>query len=242
MILEICAANLASALAAQKAGAHRLELCAALSTGGLTPSIGMLEAVLEAVSIPVHVLIRPREGDFVYNAREVSVMCADIGHCLRAGAAGVVVGALLPDGRADVPALRAMQAAAGGMVMSFHRAIDASGKPFEVLSSIMDLGFSHVLSAGGARTAWEGRALLKQFIQEGLGKVTIMPGSGITPSLLPALAMETGAEAFHMSAKHAVLTGHPGVPGAGDIQEISDERRIREALEALYRYKDALKA
>jgi copper homeostasis protein len=242
MLLEICAANLASALAAERAGAHRVELCAALSTGGLTPSAGLIEAVLRAVSIPVHVLIRPREGDFVYSAREVEVMCADIRHCVGAGAAGVVVGALLADGRADEPALKAMQSAAGSKAISFHRAIDASSKPFEVLSSIIDLGFSHVLSAGGSPTAWEGRELLRQLIREGSGRVDIMPGSGITPNLIPALARETGAEAFHMSAKRTVRSGYPGVPGSGDMEEVSDERLIRKALDALCGYNDALKA
>jgi copper homeostasis protein len=242
MQLEICAANLQSARAAARAGAHRIELCSALGAGGLTPSAGLIQAVVQAIDIPVHVLIRPREGHFVYSPEEVALMCADVAFCLDAGVHGVVVGALMTDGKADHVALQALAGSAKGMELTFHRAIDVSIHWFEILETITAIGFNRVLSSGGAATAWDGRFRLQEMVKLFGDRITIMPGGGITPGNIRALALETGAVHFHLSAKSPVKTEAHSLPGLAAGYEVSSEMLILQTLEALMDQNDRLMA
>lgn len=209
--LEICAASLASAVAAEAGGATRIELCQSLEVGGLTPSYGLLQAVLAAVRLPVHVLIRPRPGGFVYDADELAVMQADVAACRALGCAGVVLGALTATGRVDGPACRALLAAAGPLAVTFHRAIDVCANPAAALEDIVELGCRWVLTSGGAATAAAGATPLAALVRQAAGRVGIMAGAGIEPANVAALAVATRAPAYHASARRPL----PPEAGAG---------------------------
>ncbi len=151
MQFEVCVTNIASVIAADRAGAHRVELCAALDVGGVTPSIGLVRAAVQAGQIPVYVLIRVREGDFCYSDAELAVMLDDIHACREAGARGVVIGALQRDGRLHLPQMQALRAAAGALDVTCHRAFDSTPDPFAALDQLAELGYSPgaELRAGG---------------------------------------------------------------------------------------------
>ncbi len=197
MIVEVCANSLASAITAEKAGANRIELCTALGVGGLTPSYGLLKAVKEQVSIPVHVLIRPRVGDFTYSDAEFACMLEDIALCKQMGFEGVVSGILHKDLTVDVPRTTALVEAAKGMNFTFHRAFDWTPDPQQALKDIDSCGATIVLSSGQEKKAEKGIALLErlQFLNH---TITIMPGSGIGEDNA-ALFVEVGFKAIHLS-------------------------------------------
>lgn len=203
-LLEIAANSLASARAAQDGGADRIELCAGLEVGGLTPSPGLLALVCGQLSIPVHVLIRPRGGDFAYSDDEHHTMLADIAHCRAAGCAGIVTGALDPGGSVDVARCRELVEAAGDLHVTFHRAIDVARDPEQALEDIIALGCRRVLSSGGAASAPLGADLLRRLLQRAAGRITVMPGAGITAANIARLRRDTGATDFHASAKRAL--------------------------------------
>ena len=236
-VLEIAANSLASAQAAQAGGATRIELCAALELGGVTPSPAQIALVRERVSIPLHVLIRPRAGDFVYDDGEVAVAAADIAHCVAAGCDGVVVGVLTEGGDVDVARCRELVAAAGSLDLTFHRAIDVCRDPARALEDIIGLGFHRVLSSGGAVSAAQGAARLRSLIDQAAGRIAVMPGGGIDAGNITALFAATGAREFHASAKRALQSRMRYVPdsalGMGDGEIRSDIDEVRRMVEAL---------
>jgi copper homeostasis protein len=238
-LLEIAANSLASARAAQDGGADRIELCAGLEVGGLTPSPGLLALVCGQLSIPVHVLIRPRAGDFAYSQDEHRTMLADIAQCRAAGCAGIVTGALDPEGDVDTPRCRELVEAAGAMHVTFHRAIDVSRDPKQALEAVIALGCGRVLSSGAAPSAPEGVALLRRLRQRAAGRIVVMPGAGIHAGNIAALRRDTGATEFHASAKRALPSAmrfhaQPGLDmDAGEARSDVDEvRRLVAALRA----------
>ncbi len=234
--LEVCAATLSSALAAQAAGAHRIELCSGLEVGGLTPSLGLLQAVRACVCIPVYVLVRPREGHFCYSEGELSVMLRDVALCREAGADGVVVGALDAQGRLHERHLGRLAKAAVGMGLTCHRAFDLVPNAAEALELLVALGFERVLTSGQAPSAWEGRERLRQLSEQAAGRIAVMPGGGITAHNIRPLAEATGATEFHLSAKERAQVPYPiyaPLPGLEQAHWESDVQRIREALERL---------
>lgn len=210
-ILEVCVASLPSALAAQAGGAHRIELCQNLEQGGTTSSYGLIRQVLAQVSLPVFVLIRPRPGGFVYSDGELAIMRADVEMCGTLGCAGVVFGVLDAAGRVDMAACRALLDAAGPLAVTFHRAFDACPDQAQALENIIALGCQRVLTSGGQTTAEAGRDQLAALVRQAAGRLSIMPGAGITGGNARALAAHTGAREFHASAKHQL----PPEPGAG---------------------------
>jgi copper homeostasis protein len=212
--LEICAASLASALAAQAGGAHRIELCQNLEQGGITPSYGLIRQVRAQVSLPVFVLIRPRPGGFVYDAGELAIMRDDIAACRELGCAGVVLGALDAAGRADQAACQKLLQAAGSLEVTFHRAFDACPDQPQALEDIIALGCQRVLTSGGQATAEAGQSQLAALVAQAAGRIRIMPGAGISAANVRALAARTGAQEFHASAKRLV----PPDPAAGLFQ------------------------
>ncbi|MGI4883956.1 MAG: copper homeostasis protein CutC [Janthinobacterium lividum] len=209
--LEICAASLPSALAAQAGGAQRIELCQNLEQGGTTPSYGLIKAVRARLHIPVFVLIRPRPGGFKYSADELAIMQTDIETCRALGCAGVVLGVLDATSRVDVAACRALIAAAGPLAVTFHRAFDACPDQPGALEDIIALGCQRVLTSGGQPTAEAGQAQLAALVAQAAGRVRIMPGAGIAAANVQALAARTGALEFHASAKRRL----PPDPAAG---------------------------
>lgn len=235
MILEICAVNIQSALVAQSAGMQRIELCSALDVGGLTPSLGLLRAVRKNLRIPINVLIRPREGNFCYTAPELAIMLDDIRHCREAGTDGVVIGALDNSGQIDVPAMQAMLDAADGMDVTCHRAFDFAADPAEALETLVSLGIRRVLSSGQASTAYEGRFLLQQLVKQAAGRISVMPGAGLSAKNIREVADVTGAMEFHFTGRKKVVQPNPGgeIPGLEWWYWESDADKLREIQDQL---------
>lgn len=198
--LEVCCGDLQSVRAAIEGGAHRVELCEALELDGLTPSEAMMESAI-GMGIPVQVLIRVREGDFVYNKDEICKMRNDIRLARKLGAAGVVIGALMPDGSIDEEAIRCMMDEAEGLSVTFHRAFDVCRKPEEALEKIISLGCHRLLTSGQAPTAEQGIPMLKKLIEQADGRIIIMPGAGVNPQNASRILEETGALEIHGSLR-----------------------------------------
>jgi copper homeostasis protein len=198
--LEVCCGDLQSVRAAIEGGAHRVELCEALELDGLTPSEAMMESAI-GMGIPVQVLIRVREGDFVYNKDEICKMRNDIRLARKLGAAGVVIGALMPDGSIDEEAIRCMMDEAEGLSVTFHRAFDVCRKPEEALEKIISLGCHRLLTSGQAPTAELGIPMLKKLIEQADGRIIIMPGAGVNPQNASRILEETGALEIHGSLR-----------------------------------------
>ena len=237
LLLEICANSVQSALAAQVGGAGRIELCQNLEQGGITPSYGLIRQVRALLHIPVFVLIRPRPGDFVYDANEFAIMQADIAACQELGCNGVVFGILTPAGRVDQARCQALIALAHPLASTFHRAFDDCPNQAQALEELISLGVQRVLSSGGQATAVAGQAQLAVLVQQAAGRISIMPGAGIAPTNLMALANRTGATEFHASAKR-LLSPIP----AHRLSEFQADRwetdaaivaELRRALEAV---------
>lgn len=213
MILEIAANSFESALAAQEAGADRIELCSALSIGGLTPSFGLLEKVLVELTIPVHVLIRPRSGNFTYTETEIDVMLRDIETCKELGCDGIVSGALTTDSNIDVAVTQLLKEATGSMEFTFHRAFDWVKNPEKALEELIDLKTTRLLSSGQQPAAIEGLKLLKSLREKSGSHIQIMPGGGITVDNCMQFKA-AGFEMLHLSAteKLQTLKHTPNVP------------------------------
>lgn len=206
MKVEVCVTSAAAARIAEDAGADRLELCAELAVGGITPSPGLLQEVREAVRIPVHVLIRPRSGDFVYSQAAFSQMLRDIAYCRNLGYEGFATGCLLPDGKPDLERMALLAEAARGCHLTFHRAFDRIPDWESALSDLAALGVKTVLSSGQAPTALQGLPVLERMA--GQRACGIMPGGGIRPG---NLASFTGKafEAVHLSGIPATPPENP---------------------------------
>ena len=200
MLLEVCCGDLQSVRAAKEGGAHRVELCRALDVDGLTPSQAMMEEAI-GTGIPVQILIRPREGDFVYSKDEVESMLCDIRLAKKLGANGVVIGALKPDGSIDEDIIRRLVEEAEGMSITFHRAFDVCGKTFEALEQIISLGCHRLLTSGQAPTAEQGIPLLKRLVEQSAGRLIIMPGAGVNVNNALRILSETGANEIHGSLR-----------------------------------------
>ncbi|PID70974.1 MAG: copper homeostasis protein CutC [Flavobacteriales bacterium] len=179
MQIEICAGNLQSALNASKAGANRIELCTELSIGGLTPSYGLLEQVTRQLQIPVHVLIRPRSGNFSYSDAEFEVIKTDILHCKEKNCAAVVSGILTKENTIDISRTTELVQLAKPMKFIFHRAFDWVKNPIESLEQLIKIGVNGILSSGGHKTAYGGIDELKKWHTYANHKMEIIPGGGI---------------------------------------------------------------
>lgn len=204
--LEICCGTWQSAQAAAVGGAHRIELCSALSEGGITPSVGLLKKALTLKDcLNVHVLIRPRSGDFVYTPDEVELMCTDIRMAVSLGADGVVIGALTPDGDVDTEVCRQLvQAAQGVQHITFHRAFDMCRDARSALQQVISLGCDRILTSGLAPTAQQGIPVLKQLVEWAEGRISIMPGSGVGVCNAHDILQQTGVCEIHASARSTV--------------------------------------
>ncbi|PJI93831.1 copper homeostasis protein CutC [Luteimicrobium subarcticum] len=241
--LEIAVQDVAGVLAARAAGAQRVELCAALgATGGLTPSIGLLDLALTAAEdftdhdpIEVHPLIRPRAGGFVHDASELAVMVADVRAAVDAGAHGVVVGVLTADGEVDAGALRQLVAAAEGREVTFHRALDMVPDPLHALDVLAALGVARVLTSGGAQRTVDGLERLAhcvRYVHDEHLPLQVQAGGGVRVADIAAI-VGAGVDAVHLSAKTVrVDAGGPG-GGSGDGYEVTDEILVAAARDAL---------
>lgn len=204
--IEICAVGLNSALIAEKAGAQRIELCENLEAGGLTPSYGLLKKVRSMVSIPIHVLIRPRRGDYVYDNKLIDVMVEDILMVKSMGFEGVVIGVLDKNADLDIDQFNVLMEAAKGLSVTFHRAIDVASDKMKLLGQLVELNVDRVLTSGGRLSAWEGRAAIAEMQKQYGSNIKIMAGSGIHSANVVRLLQETGVEEVHFSAKENIFS------------------------------------
>ena len=228
MIVEICANSFESAVAAQRGGADRIELCTQLAVGGLTPSRHLIKKVVSKLSIPVHVLIRPRKGDFCYSKEELNIMKNDIEFCKNIACSGVVSGVLQSDLTIDLIATKQLIEAANGIDFTFHRAFDCVKDPLVSLENLIDLKIKRVLSSGLKPSAIEGISLLSDMNKLANQQIEIMPGSGI--NLGNVLRFKNkGFTSIHLSA-----TQQPEKKSAsffeGGTEGVSDEKTIRKIM------------
>lgn len=192
---------MADVIAARDGGASRVELCSGISTGGLTPSAGLIVgAVREKGEMRINVLIRPRPGHFVYTTRELAVMEADIEAAKAAGADGVVIGALTADGQVDMVAMRRLLSHCQGLDVTFHRAFDECEDPLRALEQIEELGIRRLLTSGCRPTAYEGRGLIGELVRHASQEFVVMPGSGINSGNIAEIEAATGAREFHSTS------------------------------------------
>ena len=239
MLLEICAFNLPAALAAQRAGADRIELCAAPEEGGVTPSPGLIRVARELLRVPLYPIIRPREGDFLYSEEEFTVMMRDLAFCRGLGCDGVVIGILLADGRVDQDRCGRLVEAAYPMGVTFHRAFDRAVDPFEALETVIGIGCERILTSGQRPVAMEGAELLRELVRQADDRIVIMPGSGVRSGNVAELAAKTGAVEFHTSARVRGASAMKFVNSAMEEDSamvMADEeevRRIKEIISAL---------
>ncbi len=205
IVTEICADSLNSAIAAEKGGGDRIELCQALSVGGLTPSASLITYCCKNLSIPVFVLIRPRAGGFCYNREEFDLMMEEIRFCKKAGASGVVIGFLKRDGSIDKERLKEAIYLAWPMEVTFHRAFDCCNDWEKSLEDIIECRCNRILTSGQKETAEEGKEVLKRIVEKAGKRITILVGSGITKDNVAEIINCTGTKEVHFSAKHPVI-------------------------------------
>jgi copper homeostasis protein len=201
VLLEVCVDSLESALAAQAGGADRVELCAGLLEGGLTPSAGTIELARRKLAIGLQVMIRPRGGDFCYSDLELEAMQRDIAVAKSLGADGVVLGVLRPDAMVDAPRTAALIAAARPLSVTFHRAFDLTVDPAAALQALIALRVDRVLTSGQAASAPQGSATLAALVRQAAGRIVVMAGGGLSEQSVRALVEQTGVREVHLSAR-----------------------------------------
>ena len=199
--IEVCCDSWQSTNIAHEAGVHRVELCSGIGEGGLTPSLGLIQLVMQKLDIQTHVLIRPRSGDFLYSPEEIEIMEKDVEFCRNSGVHGVVIGFLLANGDIDVDLTKRFVELAGNMKVTFHRAFDMCKDPLKALEELKELGVDYLLTSGQAAKAKDGEALISELVKRSDGKIKIMPGSGVRAHNLEELMKNTHAPAYHMSAR-----------------------------------------
>jgi copper homeostasis protein len=197
LLLEVAVDSLARAMAAERAGAHRLELCANLELGGLTPGLELIRQVRSAVRNPIHVMVRPRPGDFVYSADEFAEMKESIRAIKVENVQGIVTGALLPGNSVDTHRIGELVALASPMQVTFHRAFDETKDLAAALEEIVLTGAHRILTSGGAADAHVGAPVLRSLIQQAGNRITILPGGGLHPGNIAEVARATGARELH---------------------------------------------
>lgn len=230
--LEICCADIESVVNAHKGGADRIELCSALELGGLTPSIGLVKRAVEIMGTgKVHVLIRPRPGDFIYSEDEAMVMEEDIKRSVSAGAGGVVIGALTDGGHIDATLSRRFREAFPATVFTFHRAFDLVSNPEEALEAIIEMEYEYILTSGLSHSALEGASLIASLVSQAAGRIKIMAGAGVNPDNIEEVIRRTGVRDIHASAKMMVecCRSHKGV-SMGSMDEADDCRFVTSEL------------
>ena len=206
IVFELCAESVEACLAAHDGGAHRIELCTALSEGGLTPSHGLIRAAIAMSRLPVHVLLRPRSGDFLYTTAELEVMREDLKYARALRANGVVVGFLHADGNVDVERTREFVALASPLEVTFHRAFDYAASHEQALEDVIATGCRRVLTSGGERDVVRGAKALALLVKQAAGRIDIAVGGGLRLNNAAGVARVTGAQHFHGSLRRRVAS------------------------------------
>jgi len=208
MILEICSSSYQSACNAETAGAQRIELCAELAIGGITPSYGLIKQAVDTLSITVNVLIRPRSGNFTYSEAEFDIMKQDIQLCKNLGCGGIVSGVLHADNTIDIPRTKELIELSKPLPFTFHRAFDWTPNPTKALSQLIELGAHGILTSGQNTTAEKGLSLLKELQEIANDKINILPGGGINAGNA-AVFKAAGFNEIHASASSIKQVNDP---------------------------------
>jgi copper homeostasis protein len=236
VLLEISVASVEDALAAKEGGADRIELNAALSLGGLTPSLGALIEVKATVDLKVYAMIRPRPGGFAYAETDLQVMQRDVGLALQHGADGIVFGILTGEGRVDVDRCRSLLRQMGDRTAVFHRAFDVTPDPFEALEQLIDLGFHRVMTSGQEETAYNGAALIAELIRRSAGRIEVLPSGGINRFTVADIVARTGCNQVHASLRtkreDRSVAARPWVSFGGAIM-LSEDRYYATSRDAV---------
>lgn len=204
ILVEVAVDSVASARAAERGGASRIELCSSLAEGGLTPSAGLIETARAAVSMPIYVMIRPRSGDFCYDSDEFAAMHCDIAMAKQMEMSGVVFGLVDVNGNVDVRRTSRLADLARPLEVTFHRAFDITADLFRALEDVCATGANRVLTSGGEQTAFEGRENIAKLMEQAKGRIIVMPGSGIKPENARSLVEATGATEIHAGLRSVV--------------------------------------
>lgn len=231
MVLEICTDSVESAIAAQRGGAQRIELCSDLLEGGVTPSAGLITVVREQVGIDLFVMIRPRGGDFCYSELEIEAMKKDITEARDLGADGIILGVLDEHARVDVRRTRCLVEVAHPLPVTFHRAIDMTPDPQAGLEDVIATGAMRVLTSGGAAKVTEGLAAVACMVRSAAGRISVMPGGGITVETILKVAEATGAAEFHASLRTARPSPVEFRRSGVQMGEIRDREYVRFVVE-----------
>ena len=233
MICEICVDSVAGVRAAKACGAARVELCASLIEGGITPSRGTIRQARAVSGIGLNVIIRPRGGDFLFDDDEFETMHADIETAKAEGADGVVIGQLTADGRIDVARTRDLMARARPLAVTFHRAFDMSPEPFEALETLVQLGAERVLTSGQEATVLEGLPLIRALIERAGERIIVMPGGGITARNAGRIIAEARPREIHFAALELAEGGmrfrRPHVFMGGELRPPEFDRLVTSA-------------
>ncbi len=240
---EICANSVKSCLAAQEGGAHRVELCTAIPEGGTTPSFGEIAIAREMLQIKLHVIIRPRSGDFLYSPLEIKSMLKDIEMCKKLAADGVVFGVLNSACNINMPIMKELMDASKGMSVTFHRAFDMCNDPHNALEQIISLGCDRILTSGQRSTAEKGIPLLKELNEQAKDRIILMAGSGINETNIQRIAFSTGISEFHFSAREKqesyMTYRNPTVSMGGTVHineyenDYTSAERVKNTIETL---------
>ncbi|RYF18593.1 MAG: copper homeostasis protein CutC [Flavobacteriales bacterium] len=226
--LEICADSFSSAIAAEKGGANRVELCENMAEGGTTPSYAQIKLCKEKLNIQVWPIIRPRGGDFLYSNDEFELMKEDIKICKSLNCDGVVTGILLANGEIDKIRCSELISLAKPMPISFHRAFDMSNDLEKALEDLIKLGFVRILTSGGANSALNGMETISQLVIQANGRIEIMPGAGINAENIQNIATQTGAKNFHSSARVVVKSKMEYRNQTTKMGSVEDEYQYQE--------------
>jgi copper homeostasis protein len=237
--VEVCAYSFISCLAAERAGANRVELCASPWEGGTTPSGGLVRHVLSQTNIEVHAMLRPRGGDFCYDSFEKDTMEAEAISLVESGVHGIVLGALLPNGEIDFACMERIRRAVGSIPLTFHRAIDVSKEPLSVMEALISLGFTRILTSGQRDKAMDGISNIAQMVDAANSRIEIMAGSGVHPDNCLEF-LKIGVDAIHLSARtmkdsqmeyRRPNISMGGIPGISEFETMyANEHLIREAV------------
>lgn len=241
---EICTNSVESCIAAQEGGASRVELCAGIPEGGTTPSYGEIATAREVLThTKLHVIIRPRGGDFLYSPVEIKTMLKDIEIARRLGADGVVFGCLTADGEIDISVMQQLMAASKGLSVTFHRAFDVCRNPHKALEQLIELGCDRILTSGQQANAEAGIPLLKELQQEAAGRIILLAGCGVNENNIRRIAEETGIGEFHFSARESIKSGmeykNEAVSMGGTVhiseyeRNVTTAERVKNTIDAL---------
>lgn len=241
---EVCTNSVESCFAAQTGGANRVELCAGIPEGGTTPSYGEISTAREILDTTrLHVIIRPRGGDFLYSPIEVKTMLKDIEIARKLGVDGVVFGCLTANGEIDSTVMQELMIASKGLSVTFHRAFDVCRNPKEALEQIIELGCNRILTSGQQATAEQGIPLLKELQEQAAGRIILLAGCGVNEQNIARIAKETGIQEFHFSARESIKSEmeykNESVSMGGTVhideyeRNVTTARRVMDTIQAI---------